>query len=538
MSVQTVRSLLAKALLTLSLLLSFSAFAGLAANKHFPLGVRSGDPSESGVILWTLVDPRYSHAGDAVQLEVCEDNSFTHLVLRDSFPVDSMADNTVHVDLEGRLEADTVYYFRFIHGSETSITGRTRTLPHRDHIRPIRIAVLTCQDYTTGYFNAHQVLSDMAERGEIDLAFFDGDFTYEYSTYDSSTAEILRPLRFPSLSPSAMDAEDFRFLYQTYLSDPQLQKSMASMPFIVIPDDHEVADNQFWDRKRDHAGLPGKRYQYLSGLEKSRLMLDSRKIWVNYTPARVQVNSATEHPQKFVTLYRSFRLGKMADFFITDSRSYRDGEHIPADAPDKTMLGREQVEWLRKQLGESDALWRLWGNQTMFSRFIAYGRHLDILPDKLVNTDQWNGFLAERAMLKEQLDQSGINNLLVLTGDMHTSLVSRVKPFEQPDAPEHLAVEFMTPSVTSPNMRDEMGFVGRFDRVMDLIRYYLQDQNHHLEHFNSEIHGFAIMTLKADEVVWDVFSVPTKEPLDYPEALPVTQIVYRNGTLRVVFDRT
>ncbi|MCG8476263.1 MAG: hypothetical protein MI784_12420, partial [Cytophagales bacterium] len=77
-----------------------------------------------------------------------------------------------------------------------------------------------------------------------------------------------------------------------------------------------------------------------------------------------------------------------------------------------------------------------------------------------------------------------------------------------------------------------------FDRVMDLIRVYLRDQNHHLAHFNSEIHGFAIMTLKPDEIVWDVYSVPTRERLANPEALHVTQVVYRDRTLKVVFDRT
>ncbi|MCL6269164.1 alkaline phosphatase D family protein [Sansalvadorimonas sp. 2012CJ34-2] len=531
--------MLSRLLFFLSLLFSLSVVAfEHEENEHFPLGVRSGDPTDSGVVFWTRVNPQKCTGSDPVSLEVSKDKSFGSPVIKESLQVDPLNDYTLHVDLNGRLEADTVYFFRFVHNGVTSRTGRTKTLPQRDQERPIKLAVLTCQDYSTGYFNAHQILGDMAERGELDLAFFDGDFTYEYSSYDSSAAKIIRPMTFPSRSPSAMTAEDFRFLYQNYLSDPQLQYSLSSMPFVVIPDDHEVADNQFWDRERNQAGIPGKRYKFLSPLEKSRLMLDSRKAWVNYTPARIQVNPITDNPQKFVKLYRSFRLGKMADFFVTDSRSYRDGEHVDADDPKKTMLGHEQLDWFRHQLAHSDAHWRLWGNQTMFSRFVAYGEHLDIIPDGLVNTDQWNGFRAERAMLKQQLDDSNIHNLLILTGDMHTSLVSQVKPFDQPDAPDHLAVEFMTPSITSPNMKDEIGFIGNFDRIMDLIRYYLKDQNHHLAHFNSEIHGFAILTLNADEVIWDVYSVPTRERLEKPEATHVLQVKYRDEKLHIIFDLT
>ena len=526
-------------LLCLSLLFSLSVMAmEQVLNDRFPLGVRSGDPTDTGVVFWTRINPLQCFGGEFVHLEIARDRNFSKVELKETLQIDPAKDHTLHVDLNGRLESDTVYYFRFVHNGVSSRTGRTKTLPHREKERPVRMAVLTCQDYTTGYFNAHKILGDMADRGELDLAFFDGDFTYEYASYDSSAAHILRPMTFPSHSPSAITAEDFRFLYQNYLSDPQLQHSLASMPFIVIPDDHEVADNQYWDRARNQAGIPGKRYKFLSALEKSRLMLDSRKAWVNYTPARIKVNPITDNPQKFVQLYRSFRLGKMADFFVTDSRSYRDGENIDADDPTKTMLGRDQVTWFKKQLADSDAHWRLWGNQTMFSRFVAYGDHLDILPDGLVNTDQWNGFRAERAMLKEQLDTSDVKNLLILTGDMHTSLVSQVKPFDRPDADDHLAVEFMTPSITSPNMKDEIGFIGSFDRIMDLIRYYLRDQNHHLAHFNSEIHGYAILTLDKEQVVWDVYSVPTNERLEKPEATHVFQALYRDRTLKVIFDET
>ncbi|WP_281645162.1 alkaline phosphatase D family protein [Parendozoicomonas sp. Alg238-R29] len=509
---------------------------GVSANNSFPQGVRSGDPSSEGVVLWTRLDPKLHPGTHSVTLEVARDPEFGRIIIQESQTVSSLTDHTLHINLEGRLSPDTVYYYRFRHESDVSITGRTKTLPAKDQERSFRMAVLTCQDFSTGYFNAHQIMAGMAKRGELDLTFFDGDFTYEYASYDSDSAEILRPLTLPSRSRSAMNAADFGFLYQNYLSDPQLQESLASMPFILVPDDHEVADNHYWDRVHNKAGIPGKRYRHLTAAEKNQLMLDSRTAWINYNPSKAKVNRNTEDPRDLVKFFRSFQLGKMADFFVTDSRSFRDGEQIPEDAPDKTMLGIEQRDWLLDQIKSSDAHWRLWGNQTMFSRFVAYGSHLDIIPDELINTDQWNGYIYERGMIKDSIESLGIKNLVVLTGDMHTSLVSYIKPFEEPDSPVNLGIELMTPSITSPNMKDEAGMFGGFSLLMDIIRMYLKDQNHHLVHFNSEKHGFAVLTINKDNLVWDVYTVPVKERLKEPEATHMLQVLYKDGVLKVVHD--
>ena len=507
------------------------------SKEYFPQGVRSGDPSSDGVVLWTRLSPE-KHGDHTVTMELSRDPKFGRIIIEESQTVTAATDYTFHLNLDGRLSPDSVYYYRFRHGNEVSITGRTKTLPAHNQERTFRMAVLTCQDYSTGYFNAHQIMAGMANRGEIDLAFFDGDFTYEYASYDSDSAEVLRPLTLPSKSRSAMTADDFRFLYQNYLADPQLQASLASMPFILVPDDHEVADNHFWDYERNHAGIPGKRYRHMTPAEKTRLMLDSRTAWVNYTPSKARVNRYTEDPRELVKYYRSFRLGQMADFFVTDSRSYRDGEHIPADKPDKTMLGIEQRDWLLGQIRNSDAYWRLWGNQTMFSRFVGYDSHFDIVSDKLINTDQWNGYIHERGLIKDAIEAMGIKNLVVLTGDMHTSLVTYIKPFERPESSENLGIELMTPSVTSPNMKDEAGMFGGFGFMMDVIRIFLKDQNHHLVHFNSEKHGFAILTVDKNRLVWDVYSVPVKERMVEPEATHMLQVLYQDGVIKVVHDQS
>jgi alkaline phosphatase D len=59
-------------------------------------------------------------------------------------------------------------------------------------------------------------------------------------------------------------------------------------------------------------------------------------------------------------LYRSFRWGKHLEMFLLDNRQYRDANFEPEDpAASKTMLGREQVVWLKTKVKESDATWKL-----------------------------------------------------------------------------------------------------------------------------------------------------------------------------------
>ncbi|WP_461535056.1 alkaline phosphatase D family protein [Spongorhabdus nitratireducens] len=501
-------------------------YSSAYATGPFSLGVRSGDPSDNGVVLWTRLDPGMCTAGNTVTLEVALNESFNPILFTEQHDVIPDRDYTVHVDLSGRLNPDTVYFYRFSYQQQSSRTGRTRTLPKPDVIRPLKVVVMTCQDYSTGHFNAHHLVAEMAMKGEVDLLFFDGDFIYEYAEYDSEDAEILRRLTLPSQKRSAMTFEDFCHIYRSYLGDEPLQKMLASVACTLIPDDHEVADNIYWDRKLDCPGLPGKRYQRLSPQQKTDLVLAARKAWVIYNPSNAKVNWEATDPHSFVTLQRSLRLGKMADLVMTDTRSYRDGKEVDNDHPDKTMLGLEQRTWLLKSLEQSDACWRLWGNQTMFSRFQILGGLIKLIPDVLHNSDQWNGFVHERKLIKSAIEALSLKNVIIITGDMHTSLVSYVTPADEPESPDHVALELMTPSVTSPNLKEEHGILGTFEHLMEAVHKWLQIQNHHLKHFDSSQHGFAVLTLEEKQVTWDVYAVAINPPCINPEKKPMVHVVY------------
>lgn len=56
--------------------------------------------------------------------------------------------------------------------------------------------------------------------------------------------------------------------------------------------------------------------------------------------------------------YGTYRLTKEAQIWILEGRDYRSPNSMP-NGPEKTSWGKEQVEWLKRTLLESDATFRL-----------------------------------------------------------------------------------------------------------------------------------------------------------------------------------
>ncbi len=119
-------------------------------------GVASGDPLSDRVIIWTRVTPT-TPGSVSVSWQMATDTSFAHIVNSGTVTTDSNSDYTVKVDVTGLLP-NKWYYYHFKTGSTYSICGRTKTLP-TGNVDSIRLAVFSCSDFQTGYFNAYNDIS-------------------------------------------------------------------------------------------------------------------------------------------------------------------------------------------------------------------------------------------------------------------------------------------------------------------------------------------------------------------------------------------
>lgn len=154
-----------------------------AATIPFSLGVASGDPTHSSVVLWTrlAVDPLNGGGMMPIPLEVewtvATDLQMQHVIRRGrtmALPEDA---HSVHVTVNG-LAPDRWYWYQFQTDSGVSPVGRTRTFPAPDsEPRLLRFAFVSCQHWEEGFFTAWQHLAEE----DIDFVIHLGDYIYEDS---------------------------------------------------------------------------------------------------------------------------------------------------------------------------------------------------------------------------------------------------------------------------------------------------------------------------------------------------------------------
>ena len=269
----------------------------------FPHGVASGDPRPDSVMLWTRAAAEHAGAARiALKLEVATDTAFKQRVVAQDVEASADADYTVRVLVEG-LEADTVYYYRFIAGADASRHGRTWTAPKPSADVPIYFAWVSCQDYKAGFYGAYRrLLNDdaaAAEAKQLRFVLHVGDFVYETrsAAFQSALDEDLMRIElknpdgkprevpaFPSGGGKRGDTEfaqtvdDYRHLYKAFLDDADLQDARAQWPFVNVWDDHEFSDD-CWQTQTNYTDE--KSFDEPS----QQRRVAASQAWFEYTPA-------------------------------------------------------------------------------------------------------------------------------------------------------------------------------------------------------------------------------------------------------------
>jgi alkaline phosphatase D len=207
--------------------------------------------------------------------------------------------------------------------------------------------------------------------------------------------------------------------------DAGLQGLLARVPYYGIWDDHEVVND--FGPLHDTRTVP----PYTPGIH---LMPLGLKAMLDYNP----ILPADNTPDR---LYRSIRWGKHLEMVILDTRQYRDANFMVENAAaPKTLLGREQVAWLKRTLRESDATWKLVVSSVPMS--IPTGSAAAAGRDGWANYQQTSGFELELLDILRYMQQNGIYNVLWITTDVHFSEVFQYTPFA--DAPEFQVHEVVT----------------------------------------------------------------------------------------------
>jgi len=462
----------------------------------------SGDPTDRRVVIWTRVS---GAAGDAIgvqwrlaELESGRPAGHGQTLAR------ADADWTVSVDVGG-LRPNTSYTYAFEVDGEVSPTGRTRTLPDGD-VGRTRFAQVSCAKYNAGHFNAY---ARLAERDDIAFILHLGDWIYEASqnppASQTPSKDIGRP--FDPLH-ECRTLEDYRTRYAQYRLDPHVQAVAAAHPFIGTVDDHEFADGAWREGATEH------KPEYGPWSERKANAFRAREEWL---PIR---RPDPDNPER---VYRSVPIGDLADLFLIDTRTRRD-EPVPEpemSKPDRTALGPEQRQWLLDSIDASTATWRLLANPSVMGRTWSPDLPEDVKPGlvkvKLLaddgngpDFDQWDGYPVEREMFLDHIADNGIDNLVVLSGDVHVSLVLDLHHNED----EPVAAEAHQQYVDRTNLDDKMKWPRRSAQMEEIVtraEEFLKDWRW----ADLDSHGYVVIDVTPAQVTaqyWHVDSVIEPTP--------------------------
>lgn len=466
-------------------------FAARAANLRFvedpfTLGVASGYPEPNGIVLWTRLAPQPFAPGGGVPAaavdvawEVAADERFRSVVRRGTASATPEWAHSVRVEVAG-LRPGRNYWYRFTSGGQQSPVGRTRTAA-APHTTPGRftLAVASCQHYEQSYFAAYRGVAADAP----DLVVHVGDYIYENrGTVRMRTHE----------QPDCYTLDDYRRRYALYKSDRHLQAAHAAAPWLLVSDDHEVAN--------DYAG----EHSYQG---------DSREVFLARRAAAYQ--AWYEHqpfPSHFMPVagqqrsYTSRSFGNLVTLLMLDGRQYRSVQGCqpgPLVEPcpelyleQRTMLGDEQERWLDTALGASTARWTLFGQQTMFTHFDQSGDG-----PLAYWADGWNGYPRARARLLETFARRKTSNPVILSGDIHAFVVNDVNAQPEDPASPIVATELVTTSISSIGPPQSS-----FDRWLT--------ENPNVRLARSDRRGYLRLTIRPEQLHADLVAVDDVERED------------------------
>jgi alkaline phosphatase D len=410
-------------------------------HNPFSLGVASGDPTDSGVVIWTRLAPRPLHEDGGmprehveVHWEVATDEKMTKVVHKDTFVARHELGHSVHVEVPG-LQPDHWYWYRFRCGDYDSPVGRTRTMPEPTALPDrLRFAFASCQNYEDGLYTAYEHMT----RDELDLVLHLGDYIYEFGAHDKRVRK--------HVGEKCKSLADYRLRYCQYRHDPHLKAMHARCPWVVTWDDHEVEGNYANDISKNKDVKPA---------EFLKQRAHAYQAYYEMMPLR-----ATSLPKgHHLHLYRTVSFGRLATFQVLDTRQYRTDQpnddkpsHLNAAAlnPRNTLLGHKQRDWLEKALGQSKAVWNVLAQQVMMGMVDRHGT-------KEYSMDAWPGYAHERMALMKHLADRNVPNPVVLSGDVHSSWVNELRVDDRKPETAVVATEFVGTSISSKGNGTEIG---------------------------------------------------------------------------------
>jgi len=333
----------------------------------FPLGVQAGAMRPTSALLWAYRDD----PSMPCTLRVWRESDLPGQVLLHTDRALPEGERYLRVEVQQLAPGQRYRYAFFRRGEGGSLErrsalGRFTTAFEAGAVRKLLLGASTCTSFSNAPYESLRMLASE----EPDLFLHLGDISY---------------------NDGARTPDEFREKWRQTLADPGYRAILSACGFYATWDDHEVVDSSQYNPET----MPPE-------LLKNGLEAFFETLAVERGPG--------------LRLWRSYRWGATAEFFILDSRTERRPSTASSGSP--VYLGPEQMAWLKQALADSPCHFKILLNSVPMTDLPGLW--------ELASGDRWEGYRVQRDELLAWLEASGVKGVYFLSGDFHCGFVARV----------------------------------------------------------------------------------------------------------------
>ncbi|MFE1337305.1 alkaline phosphatase D family protein [Streptomyces sp. NPDC058733] len=337
--------------------------AGLGAAPAFALsgrpeagwGVQAGDVTADSGLIWVRSD-----RPARMIVETSATDSFRHAHRWQGPLLGPDTDFTGTTRLHGLPPGEQIHYrVRLADPDDPRRTGEPvagtfRTAPARrwQGVRFVWSGDLAGQGWGINESIGGYRIFDAMAKLDPDFFLCSGDTIYADGPIAATAAlpdgTVYRNVTTEEKAHVAVTLDDYRGNFRYNLLDRALRRFNAQVPSIIQWDDHEVRNN-WYPGEVIGTGTP-----YPAGTRLDDLAARSRRAFAEYFPI------STLGARRDGRIYRVVHHGPLLDVFVLDMRTYRNANSPDDQTTDpQGILGREQLEWLKRELTRSRAVWKV-----------------------------------------------------------------------------------------------------------------------------------------------------------------------------------
>lgn len=381
-------------------------------------GVQSGDIAHDGAILWARADREAR-----MLVEWATTDSFADARQVPALDLGTPTDLSGKLALTGLPSDQQIFYrVRMLdladnHSASETVTGQFRTAPMgRRDISFVWSGDTAGQGWGIDVDRGGMAIYRTMLGHDPDFMIHSGDTIYADNPMQAEVTladgTLWKNLLIEEKTKVAETLDEFRKQYLYNLMDTHVQAFNARVPVMAQWDDHEVTNNWYPNERL----ISDDRYS-----EKSVALLAARgaRAFHEMMPTR----QSQVEPNR---IYRKIAYGPLLDMFFIDLRSYRGDNTANTEAGGAPFLGPQQLAWLKRELANSTATWKVIASDMPIGMMVRDG---EAAMENGANGDGPPlGREQDIAAILSFIKAAGVRNTVWLTADVHYTAAHHYSP--------------------------------------------------------------------------------------------------------------